>query len=168
MVKIYTDARHGDIRELLQKLKSRICQEQGEEGAQTDNQEFALAHLKEKQEGNVEEADGENRGRQGSLTKRNHMRLQSLRNEAMLEKVAVVVEQQAKEVEELRKRQKSTMEKKIEENMERMEKLTKEFREKMTRNNEQVLRSMMSEFKTETEEMLTRQQEDMRQTESEK
>ena len=26
LVKFYTDARHGDIREILQKLKSRICQ----------------------------------------------------------------------------------------------------------------------------------------------
>ena len=86
----------------------------------------------------------------------------------MLEKVAVVVEQQANELVELGKQQKSRMEKKIEENMERMEKLTKEFREKLSRKNVEVLRSLMSGFKTEVLEMLTRQQEEMRKTESEK
>ena len=69
---------------------------------------------------------------------------------------------------ELGKQQKSRMEKKIEENMERMEKLTKEFREKLSRKNVEVLRSLMSGFKTEVLEMLTRQQEEMRKTESEK
>ena len=145
-----------------------LFKEQGEEHTQTDNQEYALAHLKEKQEGNVQEGHRVSRGREASLSKRNHMRLQCLRSEAMLEKVAVVVEQQANELVELRKQQKSRMEKKIEEKMERMEKLTKEFREKLTRKNVEVLRSLMSGFKTEVEEMLTRQQEEMRKTESEK